>query len=54
VNNELADILGNFVNRAIVLTDKYFQGEVPERGELHDIDKEVLKELAAYPAKSMT
>lgn len=51
VNNELADILGNFVNRAIVLTDKYFQGVVPERGELQDIDKEVLKELAAYPAK---
>ncbi len=51
VNNELADILGNFVNRAIVLTDKYFQGEVPDRGELLDIDKEVLRELAAYPAK---
>jgi methionyl-tRNA synthetase len=51
VNNELADILGNFVNRAIVLTQKYFQGEVPERGALFDIDQEVLKELSEFPAK---
>ncbi|MBI3136283.1 MAG: methionine--tRNA ligase [Bacteroidetes bacterium] len=51
VNNELADILGNFVNRAIVLTQKYFQGEVPERGPLFDMDQDVLAELAAFPAK---
>lgn len=51
VNNELADILGNFVNRAVVLTHKYFQGEVPPRGNLLEIDKEVLSELAAYPTK---
>lgn len=51
INNELADILGNFVNRAIVLTQKYFQGEVPERGPLFDLDQEVLAELAAFPAK---
>lgn len=51
VNNELADILGNFVNRALVLTNKYFQGEVPGRGDLHDIDKEVIQELAAFPDK---
>ncbi|MBK8927952.1 MAG: methionine--tRNA ligase [Crocinitomicaceae bacterium] len=51
VNNELADILGNFVNRALVLTNKYFQGVVPERGELHDIDKEVIKDLSAFPDK---
>jgi len=51
INNELADILGNFVNRAIVLTQKYFEGKVPERGPLFDIDQDVLKELAAFPAK---
>lgn len=51
VNNELADILGNFVNRAIVLTNKYFQGEVPERGELTDQDKEVIAELKSFPAR---
>ena len=33
-NNELVAILGNFVNRAMVLTHKYFNGAVPERGEL--------------------
>lgn len=51
VNNELADILGNFVNRAIVLTQKYFQGDVPERGDLTDQDKEVLAELKAFPGR---
>ncbi len=51
VNNELADILGNFMNRAFVLTKKYYQGVVPEQGELSDVDKEVLDELLAAPAK---
>lgn len=46
-NNELVAIYGNFVNRAIVLTHKYFQGRVPGRGELSDLDREV---LAAMPA----
>jgi len=44
-NNELVAILGNFVNRALVLTQKYFDGIVPERGELTDFDKETLSEL---------
>lgn len=51
INNELADILGNFVNRAVVLTHKYFEAKVPPRGELEEVDKTVLKELAAFPAK---
>ncbi len=40
-------ILGNFVNRAIVLTHKYFNGKVPERGELEAVDSDVFAELAA-------
>lgn len=46
-NSELVAIFGNFVNRAIVLTHKYFDGKVPQRGPLQDVDKEL---LAAVPA----
>lgn len=45
-NNELVAILGNFVNRSMVLTHKYYQGIVPAMGELTDYDKETLKEFA--------
>jgi methionyl-tRNA synthetase len=45
-NNELVAILGNFVNRALVLTGKYFDNKVPECGELSEYDKETLKEFA--------
>ncbi|MFZ5939020.1 MAG: methionine--tRNA ligase [Bacteroidota bacterium] len=44
-NNELVAILGNFVNRAIVLTHKFFGGEVPVRAGLTDFDREVLNEI---------
>ena len=44
-NSELVAILGNFVNRAIVLTHKYFEGVVPAAGELQDIDSAALAEL---------
>jgi methionyl-tRNA synthetase len=44
-NSELVAILGNFVNRAVVLTHKYFDGVVPAAGELQDIDKNVLDEI---------
>lgn len=44
-NNELVAIYGNFINRALVLTQKYFGGVVPERGELTDYDREVLAEI---------
>lgn len=50
-NSELVGIFGNFVNRTIVLTQKYYDGLVPERGELHDIDKETLAQLADLPCK---
>jgi methionyl-tRNA synthetase len=39
-NNELVAVLGNFVNRTLILTQKYFDGEVPELSELTDFDKE--------------
>lgn len=45
-NNELVAIFGNFINRALVLTQKYFGGKVPALGELTDYDKETLKEFA--------
>lgn len=44
-NNELVAILGNFVNRALVLTHKYFEGKVPVCGELTDYDRETLREF---------
>ena len=44
-NNELADIAGNFVNRALVLTQKYFDGKVPARGPLTETDKELIAVL---------
>lgn len=45
-NSELVAIYGNFVNRTLVLTHKYFEGKVPARGELTDYDKETLKEFS--------
>ncbi|MFD1468810.1 methionine--tRNA ligase [Hymenobacter caeli] len=50
-NNELVATLGNFVNRAVVLTHKFFGGAVPAAGELLAIDREALDQLAAFPAK---
>ncbi len=44
-NNELVAIFGNFVNRALVLTHKYFDGKVPERGELTGYDQETISEF---------
>ena len=40
-NNELGAIFGNFVNRTLVLTQKYYDGIVPEKNELLDVDKEI-------------
>ena len=50
-NNELVAVLGNFINRVVVLTHKYFGGKVPVLGELTAQDQEVIDELGAYPAK---
>ena len=51
INNELADILGNFVNRAVVLTNKYYGGKVPAQGNLEAIDKDVLQQVGEFPAR---
>lgn len=48
-NNELLAIFGNFVNRTLVLTQKYFDGKVPPAGNLEDFDKNVVEELKTYP-----
>lgn len=50
-NNELVAVLGNFINRALVLTHKYFDGRVPTRGVLTDGDREVLVEIPTYKDK---
>lgn len=50
-NSELVGILGNFINRALVLTHKYYGGIVPEMSELQDIDKKALEDLANLPCQ---
>jgi methionyl-tRNA synthetase len=50
VNNELADILGNFINRTIAFTHKTFQGAVPPQGTLQDRDRRFLKQMSDAPA----
>ena len=45
-NNELVAILGNFVNRTLVLTNNYYDGKVPERGVTNTNDNNVLKEIS--------
>ena len=49
-NNELVAILGNFINRGVVLTQKYYQGKVPSPGHLEAIDLETLAALKEFPA----
>ena len=44
-NSELVGIFGNFINRVVVLTDKYYEGIIPEKSELSEVDLEALKEL---------
>ncbi len=50
-NNELVAVLGNFVNRALVLTQKYYDGKVPVAGELTETDKLVLAEISVIKAE---
>lgn len=54
INSELADILGNFVNRALVLTHKYYEGKVPECGELTDADNQTIEAIHQIPEKIAT
>lgn len=49
-NNELAAVFGNFINRVVVLTNKYYNGVVPSPNEFNEVDEQTLAELKAYPA----
>ena len=49
-NNELAAIFGNFINRVVVLTHKYYEGILPQPNEFSEVDIQTLNELKAYPA----
>jgi len=48
-NNELVAIFGNFINRVVVLTNKYYEGVVPKPSEFTTIDEETLAAVKAYP-----
>lgn len=50
-NSELVAIFGNFVNRAVVLTHKYFDGQVPPRGELQPIDDGIVEVIQNSPSR---
>ena len=49
-NSELVAIFGNFINRVMVLVQKYYQGKVPSMGELNETDNEVLTKLKDFPS----
>ena len=48
-NNELVAVFGNFINRVVVLTNKYYGGDVPEPSTYNEIDEQTLTELKTYP-----
>lgn len=48
-NNELVAVYGNFINRVVVLTHKYYDGIIPTPNEFSEIDEQTLTELKAYP-----
>jgi methionyl-tRNA synthetase len=50
-NNELVAIYGNFINRVMVLSQKFYEGKVPARGAFTDFDKQTLHELSLFPEK---
>ncbi len=49
-NNELVAIFGNFINRVVVLTNKYYEGIIPEPNEFSDVDNETLERLQKFPS----
>ena len=53
-NSELVAIFGNFINRVMVLTHKYYEGKVPAAGNLNEIDQATLKTMIAFPEKLET
>ncbi len=50
-NSELADILGNFINRTFTFVHKHFEGKVPSKGKLEQIDSEMLQLISEFPQK---
>jgi len=48
-NNELVAVFGNFINRVVVLTNKYYGGDVPQPSTYNEIDEQTLTELKTYP-----
>lgn len=48
-NNELVAIFGNFINRVVVLTNKYYDGKVPAAGDLSEVDEDTLATLKEFP-----
>lgn len=50
-NNELVAIFGNFVNRALVLTQKYFDNKLPQRGQLTEVDRRLSEEVKEFPSR---
>ena len=51
-NNELADILGNFIHRTVTFVHKYFDGKIPARSELNESDKKLLSEIEKSVSKT--
>ena len=51
VNSELADIMGNFVNRTLVLTNKYYEGQVPAAGLFTEEDQQIIAQIQAIPGR---
>ena len=49
-NNELVAVFGNFINRVVVLTNKYYDGIVPQPNDFSEVDEQTLAEIKAYPA----
>src|SRR6185437_12173314 len=50
-NNKLAAIVGNLVNRVLVLTKNYYQSHIPPRGEITDAERFLIDEIAEYPSR---
>lgn len=48
-NSELVAIYGNFINRVVVLTNKYYEGKIPEAGEMSETDLKVLADIKTFP-----
>ncbi|MGB5321192.1 methionine--tRNA ligase, partial [Lutimonas sp.] len=48
-NNELVAIYGNFINRVVVLTNKYYEGVIPQANDFTDIDLQTLEQMSQYP-----